>query len=318
MYTFLHTKFSSNIKRYVKKYNNLLLTVSSGQDSLCLLKLFSDYLEKDKFNIQAIYIDHQWKNDSMNHTQHIINLMKTINIPIAIYQIKYLALSENTARQLRYKIFIEHAIKKRCKTIITGHNNYDQIETFLHNILRGTSLNGFTSLIMYKRINSKISILRPLINFSKPEISWFCRLFYLPIWSDITNYNLSITRNRVRHELIPYLASYFNPKIHNNLTKFINFCQHDNEYIQENTLKLYIHSTHKTIISLNLEKLHLQHKILQKRVIKLFFFYHFRKQINTYLIHQIWRLYKFKKRGLIFFSQLKIYYNYGWIYIGHS
>ena len=315
MQTFLHKKFFFSIKNSIPKSSNILLAISSGQDSLCLLKLIDDCLSLNSYNITSIYIDHQWKKDSLYHIQHIINLIQTKNIPLAVYQIKEQSSSEHVARENRYKAFIEHAIKEKCTTIITGHNNNDRIETFLQNILRGTSLNGITNLTLNKKINSTISIVRPLLNFSRSEITWFCRLFHLPIWSDITNYNFHIKRNRIRYEIFPYLKNHFNPQIKKNITNFIKLCCTENEYIKENTLKLYLNSRHNSIISLNIKKISKQHFILQKRVIKLFFYYHFQKQIDINFIKKIINIYHANKGATIFFENLSIYYFNNSIYI---
>ena len=315
MHTFSHKKFKNNCEEYIGTKDKLLVAISSGQDSLCLMQLINDCINKQSYNIQAIYIDHQWKKDSFHHTQHIVNIVKAKNIPISIYEIKSLAISENIARRIRYKTFIKHAIQEKCPVVMTGHHDNDQIETFLYNIIRGTSISGISNLTLFKKLNKKVAILRPLINFSKYEISWFCRLFHLPIWSDMTNYNFSMRRNRIRHELIPYLQNYFNPQIKQSIAKFINLCAQENEYIKENTIKLYILITHKRIISLNLSKLKKQHRVLKKRVIKLFFYYHFNKQINNYLINKILILYKLQKTKTIFFNGLNIFYLNGKIYI---
>ena len=315
MQTFLHTKFYFNINNSIPQPSNILIAISSGQDSLCLLKLAHDCLLDKSYNLKSIYVDHQWKKDSLYHIGHLINLTETKNIPLAIYQIKGLSLSENIARENRYKTFIKHAIKENCTAILTGHNNDDQIETFLHNIIRGTSLSGVTSLILKKKLNKQISIIRPLINFSRSEITWFCRLFYLPVWSDITNYNFYIKRNRLRYEILPYLKNYFNPQIQKNITNFINFCSTDNEYIHENTLKLYIKSIHKNILSLNLKKIRDQHPVLQKRVLRLFFYYHFQKQVNKNCIKNILYMYCNKDNIAIYFDNLYIYYFNHFIYI---
>ena len=315
MHTFLHTKFQFNIQNSIPKSSNILIALSSGQDSLCLLKLAHDCLLNKSYNIKSVYIDHQWKKDSLSHIKHLINLTETKRFPLTIYQIKQLALSENTARENRYKILIQHAIKENCTTIMTGHNNNDKVETFFNNIIRGSSLNGINGLILNKKLNKKISIVRPLISFSRSEITWFCRLFYLPIWSDITNYNFYIQRNRLRHEILPYLQNYFNPQIQKNITNFINFCCRDNEYIQENTLKLYLKSINKNIIGLNLKKICNQHTVLQKRVIRLFFYYHFQKQIDKNYIKKILHIFNMQKNTVIYFEKLSIYYVNNSIYI---
>jgi len=157
-------------------------------------------------------------------------------------------------------------------------------------------------------------MLRPLIHYSRDEIAWLCRTFYLPVWSDITNYNFIIQRNRVRNELIPYLKNYFNPQIQTSLNKFLQFCQCEDEYIKENTLKLYIKSTQTKTLSLNFRMLYKQHTALQQRVIKLFFYYHFQKQIPSNLINHIITLYKHNISKFIYFDRIKIYHNDGYIY----
>lgn len=112
MPVFLHIEFRSKLIKYIKKNATVLLALSSGQDSLCLLQLLKDNLYQQQNKIYAVYIDHQWKNDSFNHTHHLINLTRSKNIPTAVYQIKTLSLSENNARQIRYKTLIKHAKKK--------------------------------------------------------------------------------------------------------------------------------------------------------------------------------------------------------------
>ena len=317
MNTFLHTKFQLNLNKWINHESNFIIAISSGQDSLCLLKLLFDCLNKKRHKIEAIYIDHQWKNDSIEHSKHILNIMKSFKIPLTIYQIKKSTISENEARKIRYKILIQHALKKQYNTIVTGHNQNDLIETLLQNLIRGSSLNGITTLTDHKQISSGLAILRPLINFTKSEIAWFCRLFYLPIWSDITNYNYYIKRNRLRNELIPYLKNYFNPNIEQTIYHFIALCQHDNEYIKENTIKLYIKSLHKNFVSLNLNMLRKQHYTLQQRVLQLYFYYHFNKQISTHTTNIILNLHKNYLNNTFYFlhyKKLLIRYKHGWLY----
>lgn len=315
MKTFLHKKFKLNIKNLVTNKNKLLVAISSGQDSLCLLKLMHDCFREKSINIETIYIDHQWKKDSVKHIKHISNISQALKISINIYQTKNLLLSENEARKARYKIFIQHTIKNNCTNIVTGHNSNDQIETFLQNLFRGSSLNGTTSFTTQKNINHRISIIRPLINFTKTEIQWFCRLFCLPVWSDITNYNYYIRRNRLRHELIPYLKNYFNADIEFAISDFVELCREDNEYLRENSLKLYLASAHSTLAGINLRLLKKQHYALQKRVIQLYFNYHFNQQINTKLTELILKSNKANKVPLtIYIKNLTIKYYSGWLY----
>lgn len=314
MNTFLHTKFKFNLRQHIRNNHRVLVAVSSGQDSLCLLKLLTDCTNREKWKIHAIYIDHQWKKNSKKHAQHIVNIMKRKKLPISIYQIKQLPFSENEARRARYKIIIQHALKKKCGTIIVGHNKNDQIETAINNLFRGTSINGITSLTTCKKIKQQLLIMRPLINFTKTEIAWLCRLFYLPIWSDETNYNLNLKRNRIRYELLPYIQNFFNPNIYQALIDFIYICQQDNEYIKENTVKLYFKSRHKKLTSLNLQTLNMQHKTLQIRVLRIYFYYYFHKQMNNQTSE--WILNSSNKKGdAMIFNNIVLQKWNGWLHV---
>lgn len=314
MDTFLHGKFKFTICQYINTCQNLVVALSSGQDSLCLLKLLSDCLNTSKQKISIIYIDHQWKDSSKQHSQHIINISKFTQLPVAVYQMPSLAVSENEARKIRYKILIQHALKTESSTIILGHNMDDRVETLISNFLRGTGLNGIANFTTQKKVNSDLSIMRPLIHFSKAEIGWLCRLLYMPVWSDDTNYNLSLQRSRIRHELVPYIQNFFNPRIKQGLVNFSNLCDRENEYIKENTIKLYAASIHKKLISIDLEYLIKQHEVLSKRVLRLHFYYHFNTQISDRTIKWILKQEKSKQLDVLKINQLAIYKINQWLY----
>ena len=280
---YLEHKFYININNLEKihRINSVLIAISGGQDSLCLIKLTQKLKKhyKPLLKINYIYIDHQWKVDSKQQTKHIINLIKNTG-NISIYQIKNITKSENQARQLRYQILIKHALRHKHSVIMTAHTETDKIETFWQQIIRGTSINGATSLTHNRRLNKKIYLWRPLLNFKRTEITWFCRKFCLPIWSDITNHLFSINRNRLRHEFIPYLNKYFSNQTEQKIHSFLQISALENEYIKQNAIKLYLLSHHKYNIALNYKLLKQQHKAIQARTLQIFFYHHFNKYLN--------------------------------------
>nr|QCI07338.1 tRNA Ile-lysidine synthetase [Leiomenia cribrosa] len=281
----LQNKFYTNIKNLKKNHqlNNILVALSGGQDSLCLIKLIQNFKKKYKplLKIHYIYIDHQWKIDSKKQVEHIINLIRNSE-NISIYQIPNITQSENKARQLRYQIIIQHAIKYKYPIIITAHTETDKIETFLQQIIRGTSIDGATSMKNYRILNPKIHLWRPLLNFTRADIKYFCRQLCLPIWSDITNYNFSINRNRLRYEFIPYLNKYFCNNIEKKINAFLEISDLENEYIKQNAIKLYLISRHKYNIAINYSLLKKQHKGLFARTLQIFFYHN----INKCLTHK--------------------------------
>nr|YP_009399863.1 tRNA Ile-lysidine synthetase [Tolypiocladia glomerulata]ARW69682.1 tRNA Ile-lysidine synthetase [Tolypiocladia glomerulata] len=274
----------SNFIRNVTQKNeikNLLVAISGGQDSVLLMKLINEiYTEHEKkiLKISYIYVDHQWKNNSYNQIKHLINYTKSLKQKIAIYQIQKATISENKCREQRYNIIQKHAIKYGFEVILTGHNASDKTETFFNNINRGCGIEGMTSTTITNQINGKILIIKPLINIFKKEIYWLCKKLYLPIWSDNTNYVNEVTRNRIRHELIPYMENFMNNKIEKNILSLLKNYYYENEYIKQSISKMYLKIKHKEKIAINYNILKKQHLILQIKTIQLFCMHNF----NTY------------------------------------
>lgn len=314
MHTFLHKKLIYNLKKHLNYKDNLLIAISGGQDSLCLIKLLIDCLNNKNYRLEAIYIDYQWQNNSIKHTKQLIHLTKKLAIKLSIYQIKSLTFSEKYARELRYQILIDHAIKYNFSKILLGHNKNDKIETFLHKLFRGTSIEGAIGLVWKRKITSRIYIIRPMLNFTKAEIEWFCRKFNLPIWSDITNYNYLITRNRLRYELIPYLKQYLNLNVIDSIYSFLDLSQVDNDYIKENTIRLYLKIKHHQLVSLNMNLLKQEHITLQKRSLQLFFQYNFNISIKQKTITNIINYSENKVSNILQTNNLVIQYKNNWLY----
>lgn len=270
MITYLHKKFLKIISK-IRQNDSLLIAISGGQDSICLIKMVQDchYIINKK--VEYIYIDHQCKKDSKKQIKHLINYLKHKSINLCIYQIQKVPLSELDARNMRYQLIVEHAIKYEFSIIFTAHTKTDQIETFLQKLIRGTSLNGAISLKHLRKISRNLTVIRPIIQAGRMETDWFCRKFLLPVWSDSTNYNFGINRNRLRYELIPYLQQYYKINIEKQVNQFINYCHLDNEYIKQNTTKLYLLTRNKSSMALNLQLLRKQHIAIQIRVIQFFF-----------------------------------------------
>nr|QCI07805.1 tRNA Ile-lysidine synthetase [Pleonosporium borreri] len=310
---------NSNILKIINNYNfnKILISISGGQDSIYLINQMLEISKQINkvFYIEYIYIDHQWKIDSKSNILHLINYLKTKQSKISIYQIPNISLEENIARKYRYNILIDHAILNNYDCIITAHTKTDKIETFLSNLIRGTSINGATSLLIHRLTLNKIHLIKPLLNIKRHNIYFLCRQLYLPIWSDITNYNFSINRNRIRYELIPYLKNYINFNTENNIDRFLTICENENEYIKQNVLKIYLQIRHNKYIAINYKLVIYQHHALLRRILQLFFLHHFNLLLNHTSVNKLIDFLKQQKKITIYLNKLKIYKNNQWLYI---
>ena len=113
---------------------------------------------------------------------------------------------EETARRMRYAFLEETAEREGCRLIATGHHAGDQAETVLMNLIRGSGRKGLCG-IPERRGN----IIRPMLSISRKEIEAYLTARGIPHVEDETNGDMSYTRNRVRHELLPLLEE-LNPR----------------------------------------------------------------------------------------------------------
>nr|YP_009739194.1 tRNA(Ile)-lysidine synthase [Palmaria decipiens]QIC19633.1 tRNA(Ile)-lysidine synthase [Palmaria decipiens] len=319
MSTFLHNKFLENLanKFELRHRPSVLVAVSGGQDSLCLMKLFLDVQGQFFNRIGIIHIDHQWREDTVENTSHLVNLISTIKTQSYFYQIQEGKYSEHEAREVRYQIILETANKYSYSFIATAHNSNDRLETFLQNTLRGSSPDNLNSLIWNRALTNRIRLVRPLIDIPRTEISWFCRHYYLPIWSDNTNIFYSKTRNRMRQEMIPYIKLYFQPKIEQQISNFLDKINSDSDYLKQNTIKLYLQIKHPYLVAINYHKLLKQHRSIQERVVQIFLEHNTHLHCENTVISRIIEFLDRKLNNNILYENFQIKVNKNWIYLCH-
>nr|YP_009393665.1 tRNA Ile-lysidine synthetase [Caloglossa beccarii]ARW62227.1 tRNA Ile-lysidine synthetase [Caloglossa beccarii] len=317
--------FNNLINHIIDKYEikSILVAISGGQDSMCLIQLCESFnsLYKHQINtFEYIYVDHQWRIDSEKHINHLINYFKNIKKKIHIYQIFNLTSSEHISRQYRYHIILKHAKINKHKAILTAHTETDKIETFLLNLIRGTTIEGITSLNLHKKLSYNLNLFRPLINQNRINIHFFCKRWFLPFWSDITNYNQYIKRNRIRNEALPYLQQYFNYNVKYQFIKFLKTCYYDNEYIKQKVMKLYIYIKSNYYTAINIHILRKEHLSVQTRILQLFIFHNFYIIINQKTLLKIINHINAKNKQYFLpttmtYNNINLYFDEKWLYI---
>nr|YP_009394701.1 tRNA Ile-lysidine synthetase [Polysiphonia elongata]ARW63263.1 tRNA Ile-lysidine synthetase [Polysiphonia elongata] len=310
------------VKNFIKKQsiNSILVAISGGQDSILLISLLNELIlqSNDQLKISYIYIDHQWKYNSKLQVEHLTNYLKSRNKNITVYQIYQTTKSENDCRKQRYHIIQQHAVKYRYNLVITGHNSSDKVETFFQNINRKSGIEGISSPVVNNNIGYNLFLLRPLLSINKNSIYKLCKKLNLPIWSDNTNYIYKINRNRIRHELLPYIKNFLNTKIESNLIYSIKNYYYENEYIKQNANKIYLTYKHRYKVAINYKKLSKQHIILQIKSLQMFYSYNLNLNLHHAIIEKIIHVTnkKFNKKTLLFNDKNYLYLlNQKWLYV---
>lgn len=122
--------------------------------------------------------------------------------------------SETDLRDARYAAMLASLCGD--ELLVTAHTADDAVETVLINLLRGTGVDGLAGIPARRD-----RVVRPLLGFSRDEIRQTARRVGLPFIDDPENLSSAHLRNRVRHELLPYLETEFQPAIHQVLRRLV-------------------------------------------------------------------------------------------------
>ncbi|MEC4819117.1 MAG: tRNA lysidine(34) synthetase TilS [Scytonema sp. PMC 1069.18] len=234
-WTPLHAKVHRTIRsrHLFKRHQRLLIAVSGGQDSLCLIKLLLDLQPRWGWQLGIAHCDHRWRPDSQANASHVENLAKTWGVTFFLQTAREPLKSEGAARDWRYQVLSAIAREHQFSCIVTGHTASDRAETLLYNLIRGTGADGLQALTWKRLLCEDIALVRPLLEVTRTQTGEFCQEFQLPIWEDSTNCDVKYARNRIRQEIIPYLQKNFNPQVESALAQTAELLQAEVEYLEQ-------------------------------------------------------------------------------------
>ena len=271
-------KILNTINKYnlIQKGDKIVIGVSGGPDSMCLLD--SLYCLKDKLNIEIFvaHINHMIREEADEETEYVKNYCKNKNIKCYVKKadVENLAKEQNLGteemgRKIRYEFFNEVAQKENANKIATAHNLNDNVETVLMNIIRGSGISGLKG-IEIKRKETNIEYIRPIRECERQEIEKYCEKQNLNPRIDKTNFESIYNRNKIRNEIIPYLKKEFNPNIVDGINRLSDIAREEEEYfnkiIVEKYEELKIEENEKETI-LDLKKFNKLEKVIKSRII---------------------------------------------------
>lgn len=233
-WTPLHARLHRTLRsRHLLEHNQrLLVAVSGGQDSLCLIKLLLDLQPKWGWQLGIAHCDHRWRSDSEANANHVEQLARTWDTSFYCSIADKPLKSEAAARQWRYQALSAIAQLNAYSCIVTGHTASDRAETLLYNLMRGSGADGLQALSWRRSLDSGLVLVRPLLEFTRTQTGQFCQEQQLNVWLDSTNQDLKYARNRIRHELLPYLH-HFNPQVEQSLAQTAELLQAEVEYLEQ-------------------------------------------------------------------------------------
>lgn len=189
----------------------VLVALSGGADSVCLLDLFCTAKQNGDFpyGIAAAHVNHCLRGAESDRDAHFCEeICKERGIPLFVKTVDVGALAkaegkgvEEAARDVRYSFFESLLASEGLSHVATAHHQGDFCETMLLNLVRGSGIDGLCSI---PRVRD--SIVRPLLDCSRAEIDAYIHARGLSFVTDSTNASVEYSRNRIRHRVLPEFA----------------------------------------------------------------------------------------------------------------
>jgi tRNA(Ile)-lysidine synthase len=240
-WTLLHARLHRTLRQrqLLPQGQWLLVAVSGGQDSLCLVRLLLDLQPKWGWQLAIAHCNHRWRDDADANADAVQQLAESWQLPYYSTTAVNSLTTEAAARQWRYETLAAIAVAQGYSSVVTGHTGSDRAETLLYNLLRGSGADGLQALSWRRSLAPDVWLVRPLLEVMRGETAQFCQDHNLSVWQDSTNQDWHYARNRIRQELFPYLQTHFNPQVEQALTQTAELLRAEVEYLESQAQQLW-------------------------------------------------------------------------------
>jgi tRNA(Ile)-lysidine synthase len=252
---------------------SVLIGLSGGPDSVCLLHILHDIRDAFKLTLNAVYVDHGLRPDE---TGQEISFCKrrcedldvpfvTKSIDVKSYAREQKMNVQEAARLLRYWTFDQAAHEMNAAKIALAHTSDDQAETLLMRLFRGSGPRGLAGIPPVRK-----NIVRPLIETERKDIERFLDDRKIGFMVDSSNAKEHYLRNRIRLSLVPLLKE-LNPDITETLSKTAEILRDEEKYFEfivTKTLMKLISRKTDSRIELFLTPLEAMEKVILRRVLR--------------------------------------------------
>lgn len=246
-----HLTLQQKVAEFIKKHRlilpeeRLVVAVSGGPDSVCLLHILLQLQKKLAVKLYVAHLNHKLRGpESDADAAYVADLARKFSVPAIIETVDVAAYHkkkrggslEESARELRYAFLARAAKSVGASKVAVGHTRDDNVETVVLHLLRGTGTGGLRGLVPSSTLQldkdtPPITIIRPLLELSRNETAAYCQEHKLSPRTDSSNFSLQPLRNRVRMELLPLLRTY-NPNVDNALLRLAAIAADDTNFLE--------------------------------------------------------------------------------------
>lgn len=250
-------------ERLLEMGDRVVLGVSGGADSVCMMELFAAIREAWQLELLVVHVHHGLRGAEADRDAAFVQAeaeKSGIDCVVERRDVRSLAAErglslEEAGRDVRYEILREYAknwtsqkdgLRDGCGSetlelagcrpakIAVAHHQEDQAETILHNLFRGSGLKGLGGMSAKRG-----QIIRPLLCLEKKEILEYLEKRHIAYCEDSTNRENEYTRNRLRNELIPQIRREINEKAVEHIAEAGERLRQADAYFEEQAEKIW-------------------------------------------------------------------------------
>ena len=260
----------NNEEKIFRGERKILVAFSGGVDSVVLtdvLLRLKNYFELEE--VALAHFNHMIRKEAYEDEEFCKEFAKERKLKIFVgrenvpeYARKNKLNLEEAGRILRYKFLREVKKKYGFELIATAHHLNDLLETSLLFFVRGTGLEGLIGFLPREK-----DLIRPLYSVKKEEIVEYAKFKNLKWVVDITNYDIKIARNFLRHKVIPLLKE-INENLEDSFLKMVKILREENVFLQKYSEEVFKKSKENNCLKVEIIKK--QPVAIQRRILRIF------------------------------------------------
>ena len=270
----------SKKNKMIEKGDRIVVGLSGGADSVCLLYLlvecFNSYIDK----LIAVHVNHGLRGSQADQDELFVQeLCKDIGIECyslredvrKVARVNGLS-EEEAGRNVRYDAFIKVCLEHKCNKIAVAHNRNDNAETMLFNLFRGSGINGLTGIEPMRKIREgkkEPIIIRPLIETGRDEIEEYLKRRNISYIVDKTNLENDYSRNKIRNQVLTFVTDELNSNAINNISNATYHLREIRDYIDEKVKDSYdkVVNEEEGVFIIEFKKMENEHSYIRKAII---------------------------------------------------
>ena len=238
----MNDKLLEEVNLWAEKYDVLkpgtvvVVGVSGGADSVCLLDILHKLSSIKAFSVVAVHVNHMLRGEESDGDECFVrSLCENYGIPLEVFREDVAAFAddsncsiEEAGRLIRYKDMKKVMEEYGAAHIAVAHHRDDQAETVFLNLLRGAGLDGLCGMS-----DIKDRIIRPLLNVSKSEIEAYIKRNRLSYRTDSSNYENTYLRNVIRNVIFPEIKLQTGTDISMSLLRMQTLLNADRDFLNQ-------------------------------------------------------------------------------------